>query len=148
VCISPRLEHLFLSLMADGGIYEFAPVAGAERPSPASGTEKGEPPVTADEAVAAPAGAPSIQGTATYRERMALPPEAVLEATLEDVSRADAPAAVIARTRLSSPGNPPFRFEIAYEPSVIQANHSYVVRVRFLIGERLLRVIQERWRRR
>ena len=33
-----------------------------------------------------------IEGTATYRERMALPPGAVFEATLEDVSRADAPA--------------------------------------------------------
>jgi putative lipoprotein len=33
--------------------------------------------------------AQSIQGTATYRERMALPPSAVFEATLEDVSRAD-----------------------------------------------------------
>ena len=30
-----------------------------------------------------------VQGTATYRERMALPPDAVFEATLEDVSKAD-----------------------------------------------------------
>jgi putative lipoprotein len=27
-----------------------------------------------------------VHGTATYRERLALPPEAVFEATLEDVS--------------------------------------------------------------
>jgi uncharacterized lipoprotein YbaY len=33
--------------------------------------------------------AQSIQGTATYRERMAMPPAAVFEAALEDVSRAD-----------------------------------------------------------
>ena len=44
--------------------------------------------------------AQSIQGTATYRERMALPPSAVFEATLEDVSRVDAPAETIARTRV------------------------------------------------
>ena len=31
-----------------------------------------------------------VKGTATYRERIALPPEAVFEATLEDVSKADA----------------------------------------------------------
>ena len=31
-------------------------------------------------------------GTATYRERIALPSAAVFEATLEEVSRADAPA--------------------------------------------------------
>jgi heat shock protein HslJ len=33
----------------------------------------------------------SIQGTATYRERMTIPAAAVLEAALEDVSRVDAP---------------------------------------------------------
>src|SRR4029434_1841710 len=36
-----------------------------------------------------------VKGTATYRERMALPPNAIFEATLEDVSKADAPAEVI-----------------------------------------------------
>jgi putative lipoprotein len=51
--------------------------------------------------------AQSIQGTSTYRERMALPPAAVFEATLEDVSRADAPAETIARAHVASPGNPP-----------------------------------------
>ena len=76
--------------------------------------------------------AQSIQGTATYRERMALPPAAVFEAVLEDVSRADAKAETIARTRLTSPGNPPIAFTIAYEPAKIQSNHRYVVRVKDL----------------
>ncbi len=40
--------------------------------------------------IASTAMAQSIQGTATYRERMAMPPAAIFEATLEDVSRADA----------------------------------------------------------
>jgi uncharacterized lipoprotein YbaY len=31
----------------------------------------------------------AVDGTATYRERMALPPDAVFEATLIDVSRVD-----------------------------------------------------------
>lgn len=57
--------------------------------------------------IANPAWAQTIKGTATYRERMALPPAAVFEATIEDVSRADAPASVVARTRITSPGNPP-----------------------------------------
>jgi hypothetical protein len=65
--------HLFLSLMADGGIYEFEPM------SPEGSVEG------------------AVKGTASYRERMALPPGAVLEATLEDVSRADAAAEVIGR---------------------------------------------------
>ena len=45
----------------------------------------------------------SLTGTATYRERIALPPGAVFEATLEDVSRADAPAEVLGRTQMESP---------------------------------------------
>ena len=48
-----------------------------------------------------PVSAPSsLSGTATWRERMALPPDAVFEATLEDVSRADAPSILIASTRI------------------------------------------------
>jgi putative lipoprotein len=82
--------------------------------------------------------AQSIQGTATYRERMALPPAAVFEAALEDVSRADAPAETIARTRVSSPGNPPIAFTIAYDPARILPDHRYVVRARILLDDKLL----------
>jgi putative lipoprotein len=54
----------------------------------------------------------TVTGTATYRERIAPPPDAIFEATLEDVSRADTPADVIGRTRLEKPGQPPFQFSI------------------------------------
>jgi len=101
--------HLFLSLMADGGIYEFEPV------SPERLAEG------------------KLKGTATYRERMALPPNAVFVATLEDVSRADAPAEVIARARIEHPGDPPIPFEIPYEPSGINPSHRYAVQARILI---------------
>jgi len=59
----------------------------------------------------------TITGSATYRERIALPPGTVFEATLEDVSRADAPAEVVGRVRVEKPGQPPFRFSIAYDPA-------------------------------
>ena len=82
--------------------------------------------------------AQSIQGTATYRERMALPPSAVFEATLEDVSRVDAPAETIARTRVESPGNPPIKFAIAYNPDKILTDRRYVVRARILLDDKIL----------
>ena len=82
--------------------------------------------------------AQTIVGTATYRERMALPSGAVLEATLEDVSRADAKAERIAQTRVTSPGNPPIAFTIAYDPATILADHRYVVRARILVDDNLL----------
>ena len=43
--------------------------------------------------------------------------DAVFEATLEDVSKADAKAEVIGQARIEQPGNPPIRFEITYDPS-------------------------------
>ena len=82
--------------------------------------------------------AQSIQGTATYRERMTLPPTAVLEATLEDVARADAPSTVVARARLPSPGNPPIAFTIPYNQASIIPDRPYVVRVRILLDNTLL----------
>ena len=71
-----------------------------------------------------------VTGTATYRERMALPPGSVLEVSLQDVSRADAPADVIGTARQENIGTPPFRFEIPYDPGRIEANRTYSVRAR------------------
>lgn len=70
----------------------------------------------------------TLQGTATYRERIALPADAVFEAELQDVSKADAPAVVLGRARLDPAGQPPFRFEIAYDDAAVQANRRYTVR--------------------
>jgi putative lipoprotein len=85
----------------------------------------------------APDGLMQVTGTATYKERMALPPNAVLEVTLEDVSKADAQAEVVGRARLEQPGNPPFRFAIPLDPSRIDPGRRYAVRARILIDGRL-----------
>lgn len=87
----------------------------------------------------------SIEGTASYRERIALPPDAVFEATLEDVSRMDGPSAVLGQARIEQPGNPPFHFTIQYDPAQIQPNHIYSVRARLLSGERLLFTTDKRY---
>jgi putative lipoprotein len=68
-----------------------------------------------------------ITGSATYRERVALAPAAVFEARLESVSRADAPAKVIARVRNRNPGQVPIAFTIPYDPRRIDPRGSYVV---------------------
>ncbi|HEX6828787.1 MAG TPA: YbaY family lipoprotein [Burkholderiales bacterium] len=79
-----------------------------------------------------------VTGTATYRERIALTPDAVLEVTLEDVSRADAPAVVLGRARVEPAGQVPIRFEIAYDPAQIDDSHSYTLRARISAGGRLM----------
>ncbi|RQW81067.1 MAG: hypothetical protein EHM62_05205 [Methylococcus sp.] len=57
--------------------------------------------------------------------------------TLEDVSRADAPAREIGRIRLPRPAGPPFRFRIPYDPARIETGHIYNVRVRILVDDAL-----------
>lgn len=85
--------------------------------------------------------APSIseaKGVAMYRERVALPPEAVFEATLEDVSRADAPSQVLGRVRIEPAGQPPYRFSIKYDAARLQPNRNYAIRARLAHEDRLL----------
>lgn len=101
-----RNGHLLLSLMADGGIYEFAPVAAAARAA--------------------------VAGSATYRERMALTADDVFEATLEDVSRVGAAAEILSRVRLPAPGQVPIHFNLEYDAGRIDPKHRYVVRARIL----------------
>ncbi|HEX6018578.1 MAG TPA: META domain-containing protein [Burkholderiaceae bacterium] len=79
----------------------------------------------------------SISGTASYRERMALPPDAVFEATLEEVSRADAPAAVVASVQVASPAVP-IAFTIAIDPARIVASRRYAVRGRITVDGQVL----------
>jgi copper homeostasis protein (lipoprotein) len=79
-----------------------------------------------------------VTGSASFRERMALLPSAVFEATLEDVSQADVPAEIVGHTRIENPGNPPIDFAIPYDPRQIHADHSYVVRAQIRSGSDLL----------
>ncbi|MGE5712239.1 MAG: YbaY family lipoprotein [Betaproteobacteria bacterium] len=70
-----------------------------------------------------------VTGTVTYRERLALPPGAVVKVQLTDVSRADAPAAVIGQQIIKIDGaQVPIAFEIPYAPEEIQPQNSYAVR--------------------
>jgi putative lipoprotein len=86
------------------------------------------------------AGAPSasITGTANYVASSTLGNDTVFEATLDDVSVADAPAQRIASTLLQSPGVAPLRFTIVYDPQLIDPTHRYAVRARIKDHDRVL----------
>ena len=75
-----------------------------------------------------------VNGTATLRERMALPPGAYFEATLAEISAGGAPDAIIATARVENPGNPPIRFAIAYDGARINEGRTYVVRAMISAG--------------
>jgi uncharacterized lipoprotein YbaY/heat shock protein HslJ len=79
----------------------------------------------------------TITGSATYRERIALPPGAVFEAVLEDVARADAPAVVVASTRVPAT-TVPIAFSIGYEAARIDVNKRYAVRGRITLNGQLM----------
>lgn len=84
------------------------------------------------------AGLGLLIGTASYRERIALPPGAVLEVELADVSRADSPARPLGHYSRLAPVGPPFRFVLAYDPAAVDPAGRYAVRASLRAGNRLL----------
>jgi len=81
---------------------------------------------------------PSVQGTASFRERLTLPAGALFEATLADVARADAPAEPLGRVTLDGSAGPPFTFTIPYDPARIDPRGRYAVRARITLDGHLL----------
>lgn len=86
----------------------------------------------------APDQAGVVGGTVSYHERIALTNEAVLVVTLEDVSRQDVAARVIASQRIADPGQVPIRFELEYPRHAIDPRMSYAVRALITDRGRLL----------
>ncbi|NOG71315.1 YbaY family lipoprotein [Roseicella sp. DB1501] len=82
----------------------------------------------------------ALRGSATYLERMALPPGAVLEVALLDISRADAAAEAIATVRIPITGSVPVGFVLPYDPARILPRHRYALRATIsLEGQTLFR---------
>lgn len=94
-------------------------------------------------ALAVPAGsalaAPRVlRGTVVYRERMALPPGAVIEVKLVDVSLADAPSRTIAETRIRTRRQVPIPYVLRFDSRAIVPRRSYALQARITDGDRLL----------
>lgn len=80
-----------------------------------------------------------VTGTVAYRERIALPPTAVMTVRLVDVSRADAPSPVLAEQTIPTSGRQvPFAFALAYDPAAIVPAHTYAIQVRIENAGQLL----------
>ena len=71
----------------------------------------------------------TISGTVAYREREALPDDAVVDITLDDVSLPDAPPETVAETTVLADGRQvPLPFDLRYDVSDIDPDHDYAVR--------------------
>lgn len=77
----------------------------------------------------------TISGEVTYRERIALPPDAVLTVELADVSLADAPASIIGKQVIDPAGQVPIRFSISFDPAVIRPNTKYALQARITVND-------------
>ncbi|MCG0458847.1 YbaY family lipoprotein [Enterobacter cloacae complex sp. ECC445] len=64
---------------------------------------------------------PNVSGTIWIKQKVALPPDAVLTVTLSDASLADAPSKVLAQRAVRTEGKQaPFSFVLPYNPSDVQ----------------------------
>jgi putative lipoprotein len=75
-------------------------------------------------------GVACITGTITYPEGIPLPEDAVVQIQVQDTSLADAPAIVMGEQIITSPGQVPIDYQVCYDPSQIQENHTYSMSVR------------------
>ncbi len=87
---------------------------------------------------------PMIDGEVSYRERIALPPNAVVKVQLTDVSLADAPETVVAEQTIEPAGQVPIKFEIKLiceqQPMV-----NYALQVTITVEDKLWFVNDERY---
>lgn len=80
----------------------------------------------------------TLTGTVAYLQRIALVPGSVIEVHLEDVSRADVAATVLASQTITTAGeNVPIPFELTYDPADIEPNRRYALRVRITVDGEL-----------
>ena len=81
----------------------------------------------------------AVTGSVTYRERSALPPDAVVRVQLSDVSRQDAAAIPVAQATITPAGQQvPLPFELRYDPKAIDSTHTYAVRATIESGGQLI----------
>ncbi|WP_233589948.1 META domain-containing protein [Acidovorax sp. FJL06] len=85
-----------------------------------------------------------VSGVALARERVVLPPEAVFEATLLDVTHPDMPPVVLGRQRRAPAGQAPYAIWIPYPSSRFVPKGHYEVRATVTLEGRLLLATDKR----
>lgn len=87
----------------------------------------------------------SLSGSLIYPQSLTLPVDARIQVQLRDVSRADAPALVMAEVNLAVEGRqPPLPFTLNYDPALIQPASSYSVGARITAADGKLLLINDR----
>jgi uncharacterized lipoprotein YbaY len=126
-------RHALAYIILVGLVSAVAACTSATPAAVMSHTEPPPPPPTASEALSG-----TLSGTVTYLQRIALAPDAVVEVTLQDVSKADAPAEVISTQTIEPQGaQVPVAYTLNYDPVKINPNRTYAVRATVTEGGQL-----------
>jgi len=80
-----------------------------------------------------PASSPKVDGTLTYHVKRALPADARVEVSLQDVSSPD-PGPVSSTSIAAMGRQPPFTWAIPYDPASVDDGGSYVVTARIFVA--------------
>lgn len=87
----------------------------------------------------------TLTGSAVIHSPVELPVSSVLTVTLEDVSRADAPAVTLGQEQIAIDGrHGPIAFSVVYPRSAVQPQGIYAARARVTNGDRLLLTTTQR----
>ena len=85
-----------------------------------------------------PAKRSAVTGRLTYRQRIALPDNAIVKVQLQDVSLQDVAAKVIAEQIIETDGKQvPFDFVLPYDPAEIDERNTYSISVRITVDGKL-----------
>lgn len=78
-----------------------------------------------------------VRGAVVYRERMALPPNAVLQIDLQDVGRADAPATALGRFQAPITTASPVAFAMRIDPAMLRSAVVVALQAKILVDGRM-----------
>jgi putative lipoprotein len=85
-----------------------------------------------------------VSGTVSYRQRVALPAGSVVEISVQDISRADAPARKLGTQRIVLRGQQvPIPFEVGVDPDMIEPGHLYSASARIYDPQGRLRFVSD-----
>ncbi len=80
----------------------------------------------------------TLEGTVNYRERIALPSDAVINVQLVDISLADAPSVLLGAVALRPSGQVPIDWRLTYDDGMLSSRHRFAIQANVTLGGRVL----------
>ncbi|CAN5613291.1 hypothetical protein BH10CHL1_BH10CHL1_25850 [soil metagenome] len=139
-CLPDSLDHTFLEQLSSADGYQLEGDNLVLTLQVAPGITTFTPATSASQASGV------LTGTVTYRQRIALPAGSVISVQLQDVSKQDVAATIVASQTMTTSGeNVPLPFTLAYDPAQIEAKFTYALSVRITINGQLAWLNTERY---